>query len=316
MTEYRIDYTVLRDQKNGEQKKIDIESALEVFFGYNHDGLLRLSFLSKNNPISLESTKIIKVVQGKEDRSSYWTSFDLLDDGLKEAYVSFCENMIDSVIGVREEQDALKQLQRRFRTWKHLFQKNTSKDLSQERLMGLYGELVTLRSVVAPRVGIDVAVQSWGGPYKQSKDFSLSNSWFEVKTIGTSAESVKISSLTQLSSEVDGHLVVIRVETMSEEYRGRDSSVIDVIRSILNMISDERTERLLIEKVYASGIDLYGQESKARFDIKSVGLYLVNDEFPRITDQMIKAPEITNVGYTISIAGIARFAEEQIYGCP
>ncbi len=315
MSDYRIDYTILKDQKNGEQKKIDVESALEVFFGYNHDGLLRLSFLSKNNPASLESTRIIRVIQGKEDTASYWTSFDLLDNDLDEAYVSFCENMIDSVIGVNEEREALKQMQRRFRTWKYLFQRNTSKDLSPERLMGLFGELVTLRSVIAPRVGIDMAVQSWGGPDKQSKDFTLSRDWFEVKTVGTSAESVKISSLAQLSSDIDGHLVVLRVEAMSEEYKGRDSSIIDIVKSILNMISDERTERILIEKVYKSGIDIYGQEDRVRFNIKSIDVYAVNNGFPRITDRMIGHPEITNVSYLISIAAISPFVEEHINGC-
>ena len=55
-------YDSLSQQTLGSQKKLPLNSVLEVFFGYNFDGNLRLSFLSKTSPPAIESTKILHVV--------------------------------------------------------------------------------------------------------------------------------------------------------------------------------------------------------------------------------------------------------------
>lgn len=107
MTDFHEIYKGLSDQSVGHQKKIPVSSCLDVYFGYSFDGNLRLSFMSKNVPPKIESTKILHVVQGRENKDTYWTSFDLLDADLREAYFSFCENMIDSVSGMTDERKAL-----------------------------------------------------------------------------------------------------------------------------------------------------------------------------------------------------------------
>ena len=130
MIDFKEIYKDLSDQMSGNQKKIPVDSCLEVFFGFSFDGNLRLSFMSKKAPPAIESTTILHVVQGRENRNTYWTSFDLLNADLKEAYFSFCENLIDSIIGVRDESDGLNLLKRRFITWKKLFQKASGNDVS------------------------------------------------------------------------------------------------------------------------------------------------------------------------------------------
>ena len=124
MIDFREIYKNLSDQRSGNQKRFAIDSCLEVFFGFSFDGNLRLSFMSKNVPPSIESTNILHVVQGCENKKTYWTSFDLLKTDLKEAYFSFCENMIESVIGIKDESEALNLLKRRFITWKSFSKKH------------------------------------------------------------------------------------------------------------------------------------------------------------------------------------------------
>ena len=106
MIDFREMYKDLSDQMSGNQRKIHVDSCLEVFFGFSFDGNLRLSFMSKKSPPAIESTTILHVVQGRENKDTYWTSFDLLNADLKEAYFSFCENLIESVMGVRDEVEA------------------------------------------------------------------------------------------------------------------------------------------------------------------------------------------------------------------
>ena len=310
MSDFHEIYKEMSNQTVGHQKKISVDSCLEVFFGYSFEGNLRLSFLSKNTPPKIESTKILHVVQGRENKDTYWTSFDLLSSDLREACFSFCENMIDSVSKISDEDYALNLLKRRFVTWKTLFQKAASHDISREKLLGIFGELTVLKDIVAPKYGINTAVQAWGGPDMQSKDFTVNETWYEVKTIGANADSIHISSLTQLASEYTGHLVVVRAEAVSPEFKGKCSAIIDLVKEILLMISDENIETMLINKVHGIGIDIFGSEIVDQFDVKSVTSYKVNGEFPRITPKNVPYSEIISVQYEISAAAIQRFTEE------
>ena len=302
-------YKALTGQKPGTQRKVDVNSCLEVFFGYSFDGNLRLSFMSKSVPPKIESTKILHVVQGRESNVTYWTSFDLLNIELKDAYFSFCENLIDSVTGLDDEASALRLLRRRFATWKTLFQKEAGNDLPKEKLLGIFGELRTLVDVLSPTYGVDDSIKSWGGPDMQSKDFTIGDTWYEVKTIGANTDKIHISSLTQLSSQNIGHLVVVRAEAVSPEFEGEKSSLIDVIKSILLNITDESVEVLFTQKIRDLGIDIFGNELSDRFDVKSINIYRVDDAFPRITERDIPYTEITGVTYSISTAAIERFKE-------
>lgn len=303
-------YKGLSNQTVGNQKKISVDSCIEVFFGYSFDGNLRLSFMSRNTPPKIESTKILHVVQGRENKDTYWTSFDLLNTDLREAYFSFCENLINSISGITDEGTALNLLKRRFVTWKTLFQKASSQDISKEKLLGVFGELTVLKEILAPKYGINTAVQAWGGPDMQSKDFTMDNTWYEVKTVGANTDSIHISSLTQLDSEYNGHLVVVRAEAVSPEFNGKCSAIIDLVKEILLMVSDENIENMLISKVHSIGIDIFGSEISDRFDVKSVTSYAVNGEFPRITPKNVPYSEIIGVQYEISTAAIQRYAEE------
>ena len=74
-----------------------------------------------------------------------------------------------------------------------------------------------LKNIVAPKYGINTAVQAWGGPDMQSKDFTVNETWYEVKTIGANADSIHISSLTQLASEYTGHLAPKQFHRNSKE---------------------------------------------------------------------------------------------------
>jgi hypothetical protein len=309
MIDFREIYSELSNQMTGNQKKISVDSSLEVFFGYSFDRNLRLSFMSKNTPPKIESTKILHVVQGRENKNTYWTSFDLLNTDLREAYFSFCENLIDSISGIADETVALNLLRRRFVTWKTLFQRGSDKDISKEKLLGVYGELTVLKDVIAPIYGINAAIQSWGGPDMQSKDFTIENTWYEVKTIGANSDSIHISSLAQLSSSYTGHLVVVRAEAVSPEFTGKCSALIDLIKEIILMVADESAENLLIRKIQSIGIDIFGSELSDKFDIKSITRYRVDDEFPRITSANVPYAEITGVKYEISAGAINRFAE-------
>ena len=303
-------YESMSNMSFGDQKKITVQSCLEVFFGYDFEGNLRLSFLSKQDSPNMESTNIIKVVRVRETSNLFWTSFDLVNLEYKDAYFSFCDNLIDSVENITDEKAALKIIKRRFLLWKKLFKNSSRHPLSQEELMGLFGELYVLKNRLTPLYGSEKSVKAWGGSDLQSKDFTIDNTWYEVKTIGTSKDEIHISSLAQLSSENAGHLAVVCVEEVSMEYTAADASISEITNEILDLLDDEELEELLLEKVQKRGIDLIDDAAHKKFCVKNIFVYSVVNEFPRLTENNLPFSEITNVSYIISLSSIKRFKEE------
>lgn len=294
----------------GNQKRLSVDSALGIYFGLSPEGAPRLSFMSKGKAPKLESTKTLRISQGAESDTVYWTCFDLLQSEATKVYFTFCATLIDAVTGVMTEKEALQAMKKRYLAWKTMFRREIKAKIPAEILQGLYGELYFLLHKMIPLYGVERSVNAWSGPDNKSKDFAIDTTWYEIKTIGANAPDVHISSLAQLSSSYEGHLVIIRAESMADEFDGDDDSVGKLLTSILATISDEATESVFLSKLSAFGFDSSDNSFNAKFDIKTIGLYLVNNDFPRLTETDIQFPEMTNVQYSLNVSALKKYMEE------
>ena len=309
MIDFEQIYHSLKNQSPGEQKKLEVNSPISVYFGYSRNRFMRLSFLSTIRPPKLESTISLEITQGKEDDGIFWTCFDLLNPEARTVFFAFCENMIECVSGSLSENKALSQLKKRYAIWKTMFKSNSVKALPKGVLQGLYGELYFLKKYMLDHFDPKTAILSWGGPDATSKDFAVGMDWFEIKTVGASATSVLISSLTQLDSEHDGHLVILRVERMPDSYDAADSCIGKLIESIMLTINDETLESIFLAKLSSIGIDLTDENINVKFDVKSQSFYLVDKSFPRIRQSQL-AIEITDVCYSLAIPALNQYLED------
>lgn len=305
-------YDSVRGQYSGFQKKIDIQSPISAYYGISPDGYLRLAFRSSVAAPKMESTKLLRVEQGKESNKVYWCCFDLLSNDAKSAFYAFCENLVEAIVAPSSsnEYDVLLKLRKRYISWKALFKKTPAKNASFEVIQGLFGELYFMWSYMIPKYGSVESVRAWGGSAYTSKDFAIGNDWFEVKTIGVNTACVSISSLGQLTADTPGRLVVIHAEHMPDEFSNGESSIPELLSKILSTIDDETIEGILLSQVAAIGVDITNPITATKFDCRSLEKYIVADGFPRITIETVPFPEITNVRYDISVAAIARFLEE------
>lgn len=292
-----------------EQRRIHVNSSLKVYYGITIDKLFRISFISTIRPFELESTKEIKVTQGKESDNVYWTCFDLLNDDVKNIFFVFCDSIVESIVDCKDDSEALRLLRERYYSWKLLLRSKGK--MPYEIYQGLYGELYFLKTELANKVGIEKAVLSWVGPEGYSKDFSLNDTWFEIKTIGTSSTSIKINSLAQLESNVNGHLVIVVVEKMSDQFENELCSVSTLYRSILNEINSHEIRENFINKILKYGfIDDETALNNTRFDVKSINYYSVDSEFPKLTRETIKMSAISQVTYDLIISAIEKYMED------
>lgn len=310
MIDFETLYGNLTNDIAGNQKRLPIQSGIGVFFGLSSDGNPRISFMSANSAPKIESTKMIKVSQGRESNAVYWTCFDLVQLDAKKVFFSFCANLIESVEGVMNEKAALSALKHRYVLWKSMFKSNSSPKISREVLQGLFGELYFLSEYLMPTFGIRESVKAWGGPDANSKDFSINNEWYEIKTVSVNAVQIHISSLAQLSSKYSGKLVIVRVEAMAESFSNGKASIMDLFNSIINRIEDEDIESYFLMKFSSYGIDLSDCVLMSAFDVKEVNQYKVDDSFPRLTEANILRPEICGVEYSLTINSLLPYKEK------
>lgn len=310
MIDFESMYGSLTNELSGNQKKLNIHSVIGVYYGLSKDGNYRIAFLSSSVAPKIESTKMLRVTQGEEAANTYWTCFDLLQHDAKKVFFTFCANLIDAVTDIYDEQKALYALKKRYITWKTMFRRDSSNKLSKEVLQGLFGELYFMKKYMLDRFGAAVAVQAWSGPDFKSKDYAVDTEWFEVKTVGANTTTVHISSLAQLSSDHDGHLIVVKAEAMSDQFSNGESSIEELFNYIFAQINDETAEGIFLSKLSAFGFDSSDESFMSKFDVKSMTSYKVSGDFPRLTEKDITRPEICDVSYSLIINSLKDYTED------
>ena len=310
MIDFESMYGSLTNELSGNQKKLNIHSVIGVYYGLSKDGNYRIAFLSSSVAPKIESTKMLRVTQGEEAANTYWTCFDLLQHDAKKVFFTFCANLIDAVTDIYDEQKALYALKKRYITWKTMFRRDSANKLSREVLQGLFGELYFMKKYMLDHFGAAVAVQAWSGPDFKSKDYAVDTEWFEVKTVGANTTTVHISSLAQLSSDHDGHLIVVKAESMSDQFSNGESSIEELFKYIFAQINDETAEGIFLSKLSAFGFDSSDESFMSKFDVKSMTSYKVSGEFPRLTEKDITRPEICDVSYSLIMNSLKDYKED------
>lgn len=287
-------------------QRIDSDYKVNIFLGYNDDGKMSMILTEDGREERLKSTKLIDVkIKRREDRKLA-LSFDLLDQAYAPMFTVFCKDMI--VVCEKAGKDlAISSAIIRWKYWQELFGKRRSQLLDRQEIKGLMGELYELQMRMIPEYGYQKAIKSWMGPILGHKDFEIDDTWFEVKTISDGAVQLGVSSLEQLESEEDGHLIVVRVDETSE-YNGKALNLNKLALQIIDLIEDPEILEEFRIKLDNIGYTAEPEYESYNFIVKGVDVYTVNKMFPRLRRKDMNNA-IGNAKYTIMIAGIAGFKE-------
>lgn len=291
--------------------KMQIEdSPVGIYCGLHRDRLPSLAFMSKTPPLQIESTQYLRVVQWSEDINVYWTRFDLELGSAKSTFYLLCMDLINASVGCSSDEIAMNAIKNKYMIWRKMFRKSQG-IMTEESYKGLLGELYFLKYYLSNKIGMDEAIRAWSGPKMTAKDYSHQQEWYEIKTISAHSNVVTISSLIQLEALHPGHLVVVRVEQMSEIYDDGNCRVSQLISLILGDIVDEELKEIFLEKVLSYGYNLDSDENDfSRYKVISGRLYFVDKKFPKITTENIPYKEIVKVNYSLTLDGIHKFMEE------
>ncbi len=180
--------------------------------------------------------------------------------------------------------------------------------ISPEREVGLFGELVTLRSLIN-YPDAEGAVGGWLGPSAEEHDFSLREIDLEVKTTLSEGRAHWISSLTQLVPSMGKPLWLVSHQlTAAGPDQGRTlAELISEVRAALNgAVLADFNRRLTVAGWRESSV----HEKWRRFRSRSAPvLYLVDEGFPCLTPANLAGAgpgtsAITEVRYRLDLSTV------------
>lgn len=287
-------------------QRIDSNYKVNIFLGYNDDGKMSMILTEDGREERVKSSKLIDVQMKRREDRKLALSFDLLDQAYAPMFTVFCKDMI--IVCEKAGKDlAISSAIIRWKYWKELFGKKRSQLLEKQEIKGLMGELYELQTRMIPEYGYQKAIKSWMGPLLGHKDFEIDDTWFEVKTVNDGAVQLVVSSLEQLESEEDGHLIIVRMDETSE-INSKALNLNKIILQIIDLIEDPETLEEFRIKLDNIGYIADPEYESYNFIVKGSELYTVDESFPRLSRKDMNNA-IGNVKYTILIAGIADFKE-------
>lgn len=273
---------------------------LSLYIGRDDDARYSFDFRGIYKPVRISSSDVIAVEQYK-DGDIYTLRFSLENSELLEYFCTFCQDLLDSVRVTNDDETAYHTLRSRYYSWRQLFRPDNAR-MTEAEIMGLIGELLFLRDFMIPNRGIDIALESWTGPEKTHKDFSDQQDWFEIKAISFGKETVRISSIEQLDSDIEGTLVVYDLEKMSPSFDGIRLN--QLVNNIISLLVNTSQKEMFMDKLQLFGFDFSNENDNLVFALRNERHYRVNpDSFPRIRLSMLP-DAITRVQYELLLTEI------------
>lgn len=283
--------------------RVSVNHPLELYLGKNEKGYLTLRYNGDFTPIKVIGTNLIEI---KQVKTSNYNSilFSFISEENITLFYHFCEDIITETESYQGN-EGYKEIINRYNQWKKMFT-GSNKVLTENEVLGLLGELLFLKDVAIPTYGTTDGLNSWSGPEPTHKDFSYKNDWYEIKSINTFKNSVSISSLEQLDSELEGHLVVYSFEKMSPSFSG--ISLNRIVSEIIRDLSFDTDKDIFLNKLKQVGYSYNELYDNYVFNLIKKESYLVNDDFPRIKLDDLKKG-ITKVQYEVLLSLIEKNKE-------
>lgn len=282
---------------------VDATHILEIFIGLDDRGRRTLIVRNESKPELVKSTSAIDISIGQVRNKIWSIGFHLKDNSMSGLFYKFCDDLVESSRSLPDVNQGMQFITKRYNQWKKMFYKLKKDLLTESEIMGLIGELLFLKNDLSKKYGYTEALKSWSGVSNTHKDFSINDDWFEIKSTNISSLTVKISSIEQLDSDVDGTLIVYEFEKMSEAFDGLNIN--GLISEILTNLDTEE-EDILFTKLKEVGYYYDDTYDNYVFRLVNMNRYIVNNEFPKIKSSEINSA-IVRVKYEILKKDLVNF---------
>jgi len=294
------------------QRRVESDTQYNLFWitdlKGNYGFCLRIKklFEETDDTIKLKGISILK----RNSRKNYGELFMILNKREDwEIFHTLCEDLIETTHRYDTEEKMISAVEIRLKRWQQLLKQDRNEKLTIEIQMGLFTELLCLRDILTPKIGIKQAIISWVGPEFDKQDFLMDSAVIEVKSYRTTkGEVVHISSLQQLNSPKEPLFLLSNGLTYSEN----GLSIEDISLSIKELLIQESNE---IMNVFENKLMEYGyipevvKEPLQKFIVDTQKVYYISDIFPKIVRNDIKN-QIVDVKYAIDLSQCSEYLVE------
>ena len=191
------------------------------------------------------------------------------------------------------------------RDWSELFKRKGKIGLTRNEVIGLWGELYTLESILQSNIANDaLIVQGWRGPNGDQRDIGFNKNRVEIKSqLSTQTISLRITSLDQLDD--GGNNLKLVLNRISPSDKG--FSVVELTQRLFerfesNGIAHPEFERKIVLAGYSEDLEVCNE----KFDLDERLIYEVSENFPKLTLSNVQVG-INAAEYVISGAAITSF---------
>jgi len=291
------------------QRRIDSETLHNLFWITdllgNYGFCLRRNRIFEHfeNTVNLKGISILK----RNSQDGFGELFLILNKKEDwQIFYALCKDLVTAACRYDSEDQMISAVEVRLRRWQQLLKQERKQEMTIEKQMGLFAELLCLRDIIAMKTGIRQAVFSWVGPEFDKQDFLIDNAVIEVKSYRTSKGAVvHITSAHQLHSEKEPLFLVSYGLTLSDN----GLSIEDIIQDIKELLGKGSSDAL---DVFENKLMEYGyipeiiNEPLYQFIVDKRRAFFVSDEFPKIFPCHIKS-QIISVSYCIDLSKCAEY---------
>ncbi|MDO8775115.1 MAG: PD-(D/E)XK motif protein [Burkholderiaceae bacterium] len=287
------------------------ESRFDIYGGVDSSSFVLLAVGIQARPpnIATDSSSLDYFRQQRKD-GSWLMVLRLRQNGLETVFGRLCQDLVDAAEGVSDEKALVSLFRERLNLWKKLFQHSGSGFLQAHEIKGLIAEMLVLEILIhRGERDLHEAVSGWVGPLGADQDFVYSNQAIEVKAVGPGVDSISISSLDQLHSDVKMDLVLATLRSATPGEHGaiglngltaRLEGLIAESPEALNIFKDRLLEARYVEHEFYDTI---------LFDPTSIDCYAITDDFPKLIRGMVPSG-IDSATYSIKLDSIKDFRSD------
>lgn len=177
----------------------------------------------------------------------------------------------------------------RIRAWQDFMERSRDGVLGQEAEVGLFGEMVVLKTLLEEGVPAALALDAWQGPLEGLQDFLVGSGAIEVKTtLSAKGFPATVNSLEQLDETLRQPLYVAGVRLVLGGAGMTLPEFTDVIRELFK---DQPTALGMFESrlVQAGYLRALSDKYVRRFTHSGTAILPVEGDFPRLTRMNVAA---------------------------
>ena len=222
-----------------------------------------------------------------------------------DVFTIVAADILHELVNQKQTANYIDTLKQRIAKWRDFFRNPASKKLSEEMIIGLWGELNLICKMHDS--GISIISDLWNGPIKSAQDFQGKYVAIEVKTTTDNAlEYVNISSEMQLDDEgKELFLVVYRIER-------NDASGVTLpqfVEKIANNLTEQQKKRFFAALMCLGYLPEDSGSYNKGYVVKELNNYQVREGFPRL--RRSNMPQgVHDLKYRISLSNCSAYLTE------